>query len=155
MAPVFHTDDNAPGFIMSSVQSPCLLFCPAHSPPLLHTPWLPSFVSLSVTALPVHCENEKRSKPYPPARHAGKCSLGIAGSPFSCYFPPFLSFLLLLSDFADLQWNDWWSDSFYNSGWKWKHISVFCYKECFMNIWSFFFGLFILFFFAFLFVGVK
>lgn len=65
MAPVFHTDDNAPGFIMSSVQSPCLLFCPAPSPPLLHTPWLLSFVSLSVTLLPVHCE-ENRPKPYPP-----------------------------------------------------------------------------------------
>lgn len=30
-------------------KSPCLLFCPAPSPPLLHTPWLFSFVSLSVT----------------------------------------------------------------------------------------------------------
>lgn len=82
MAPVFHTDDNAPGFIMSSVQSPCLLFCPAPSPPLLHTPWLLSFVSLSVTLLPIQCE-EKRSKvdtpPTPSPRHAGKCSPSLVG----------------------------------------------------------------------------
>lgn len=45
-------------------KSPCLLFCPAPSPPLLHTPWLFSFVSLSVKFLPVQCE-EKWSKPYP------------------------------------------------------------------------------------------
>lgn len=137
MAPVFHTDDNAPGFIMSSVQSPCLLFCPAHSPPLLHTPWLPSFVSLSVTALPVHCENETRSKPYPPARHAGKCSLGIVGSPLSpLFFDFFLSFCCCCCCWTLLICSEMIGGliHFYNPGWKLKHISVFWYKEYLMNI---------------------
>ena len=39
-------------------------FCPALSPPLLHTPWLSSFVSLAVTLPTVHCE-DKQSKPCP------------------------------------------------------------------------------------------
>lgn len=140
MAPVFHTDDNAPGFIMSSVQSPCLLFCPAHSPPLLHTPWLLSFVSLSVTALPVHCENEKQSKPYPPARHAGKCSLGTVGSPLCPLFLS-LSFCCCCGSCCCCCWTLLIRTQaigglihFENLGEKLKHISAFWYREYFMNI---------------------
>ena len=85
MAPVFHTDDNAPGFIMSSVQSPCLLFCPAPSPPLLHTPWLSSFVSLSVTLLPVSLWGEAVQTLSPRGMLGsvvGSLGLGIGGLVF-------------------------------------------------------------------------
>lgn len=64
-------------------KSPCLLFCPAPSPPLLHTPWLFSFVSLSVTFFTLF--SVRRSGPKRiPARHAGKCSR--SPEPLFCFF---------------------------------------------------------------------
>lgn len=64
-----------------------------------------------------------------PARHAGKCSRGIVGSPF--FF-----FVFFPLDFADPQFStDSWSNSVYISTPKLKLRVHFRREECFMNIW--------------------
>lgn len=66
MAPVFHTADNAPGFIMSSVQSPCL---PLLSGSLSPTPVHPLAFLFCVTLCHIAASSlwgEAVQNPYPP-----------------------------------------------------------------------------------------